>query len=318
MRRVLGNRRSSTGFTLIELLVVIAIIGVLVALLLPAVQAAREAGNRARCQNNLKQLGLAAQLYHDSFSSFPSGWFCQAPLYDNTGTMIGGDSNCMSPSSPFQPYMWNGITSLFLKFEQGNLWNAINFNLTPQDFANRTSVRSTIDTLICPSHPKASGATTTTTTTSSTTPRFGQSDYRANMAAGMVIPGSSNCPSLDPTNPGCLYYDNGVMFQNSQISLADVTDGSSTTILMGETLSGTWPDAPSCCVRTNVDRTLNRPITFGGVNYYTYWMSKHPNQVNFVKCDGSVTTLNNQINVQVLIKLMTRNGGEAISSDEIK
>ena len=76
MRTKYDGSRSRAAFTLIELLVVIAIIAVLVALIMPAVQSARESANRAKCQNNLKQLGLAAQEYHDAFSSFPAGWYC--------------------------------------------------------------------------------------------------------------------------------------------------------------------------------------------------------------------------------------------------
>ena len=318
-KRVGRGRR--TGFTLIELLVVIAIIGVLVALIMPAVQAARESANRAKCQNNLKQLGLAAQEYHDSFNSFPGGWYCSQPVFDSNGTMIAGDNNCLTPFTPYQPYMWGGITGLFLKIEQVPLWNEINFNLPPTNNANFTSVRRTIDGLVCPSNRKAAASGNTpssTTPTNNGVPKSGPSDYRGNMAGGMFPAGSTGCPTLDTTNVQCLIYDNGMMYQNSSVNLSDVTDGSSNTVLIGETLTGTWPDATSCCVRTNVDRTINKPIVIGGQNYYTYWMSKHPNMVNFAKCDGSVSTVTNQINKLVLIKLMTRSGGEAMSNDEIR
>src|SRR5690349_16839033 len=129
-RRISGEVRVGSGFTLIELLVVIAIIGVLVALIMPAVQAARESANRAKCQSNLKQLALAAQEYHDAFNSFPAGWYC----YE-------ADVNCVPYSAA--PYMWNGLTGLLVKLEQGNLYNELNFNLPPFDPTNVTSVRRT-------------------------------------------------------------------------------------------------------------------------------------------------------------------------------
>ena len=163
MQRKPSQPRSSTGFTLIELLVVIAIIGVLVALLLPAVQSAREAGNRAKCQNNLKQLGLAAQQYHDAFNTFPSGWYCQAPSYDATGNLLT-DINCATPSTPYQPYMWGLLPSLFGKLEQTNLFNEVNFYLPPTNIENSTAIRRTLDVLVCPSNRRPE----TTTQTGST------------------------------------------------------------------------------------------------------------------------------------------------------
>jgi prepilin-type N-terminal cleavage/methylation domain-containing protein/prepilin-type processing-associated H-X9-DG protein len=312
-----GGPRSRAAFTLIELLVVIAIIAVLVALIMPAVQSARESANRAKCLNNLHQLAVAAQEYHDSFNSFPAGWYCFLPTYDANGNLISGDINCATTATPYQPYMWNGLVGLFLKMEQNNLFNEINFNLATNMPDNATAIRRTIDGYVCPSNRRPQTVQASPTSIA----QLGPSDYRGNMAAGMVIPSSSSgCPTADPTNVLCCNYDNGLMFQNSTVNLADVTDGSSTTVILGESLDprGVWSMATSCCVRTNIDRTINKPILFNGLNYYTYWMSKHPNVVNFAYCDGHVQSVTQQIDKLVLNKIMTRNGGESVSADEIK
>lgn len=303
MRRVQGERLSRAGFTLIELLVVIAIIGVLVALIMPAVQAARESANRAKCTNNLKQLGLAAQEYHDAYFSFPSGWLC-----DPTS-----DTNCVNNQA--YPYMFSGLIGLFTKLEQVNLYNEINF-IAPNyayDLQNSTSVQRTIEGFVCPSNRKPMTVTNYDAQKPPVPQKLGVSDYRGNMAAGID-------PTLDPSTypyPKNALVDNGITYWNSAVTMADITDGTSQTIFMGESTTGTWAEANSCCVRTDQFRTLNKPI-MANVRNNLYWASKHPALVNFAKCDGSVSAITNSINKTVLIKLMTRNGGETVSSDEMK
>jgi prepilin-type N-terminal cleavage/methylation domain-containing protein/prepilin-type processing-associated H-X9-DG protein len=323
MRHQIRGSRACPAFTLIELLVVIAIISVLIALIMPAVQQARETANRAKCQNNLKQLHLAAQQYHDTLGGFPAGWYCYVPTYDANGNLISGDQSCATVGTPYQTYMWNGLVGLFQRMDMGNLYNEINFSLRTDAPDNATAIRRTSDLLVCPSNRRPAAVPTGTGALVSS--QLGPCDYRGNMAAGMVVPNSSiGCPQVDFTNPLCMIYDNGVMFQNSSVSMADISDGSSVTVLLGESLwlQGVWSQATSCCVRTNSDRTINQAIvvntTNGPVNFWTYWASKHPGQVNFAFCDGSIRSINQGINKLVLQKIMTRNGGETVSADEIK
>ena len=132
-----------TGFTLVELLVVIAIIGILIALLLPAVQAAREAARRSQCSNNLKQVGLALHNYHDVYRTFPR-WAYPA---DCTGAP-GGDNS-----------WWTGFTAMTMilpYMEQGAIYDKITWSTRPEDNPNNQLFRlATISAYQCPSDTKA-------------------------------------------------------------------------------------------------------------------------------------------------------------------
>jgi len=138
------RRKSRKGFTLIELLVVIAIIGVLIALLLPAVQAAREAARRSQCVNNLKQLGLAAHNYHSANGSFPLG-----------STMA---YNADQPSTGQTTWgVWSAHAMLLPYLEQNPIYQAMNFSLTCWPgygyggYANATAFNTKVQVFLCPS-----------------------------------------------------------------------------------------------------------------------------------------------------------------------
>jgi prepilin-type N-terminal cleavage/methylation domain-containing protein len=125
------------GFTLIELLVVIAIIAVLIALLLPAVQAAREAARRVQCVNNLKQIGLAMQNYHEAMGSFPIGRMGVGFTY---------------PNSP-DPNRRTWILSLMPYVEQNSIFQSTNFSLTWYFPQNLTVIQVKVGAYHCPSDP---------------------------------------------------------------------------------------------------------------------------------------------------------------------
>jgi len=207
---------SRRGLTLVELLVVIAVIGILVALLLPAVQAARESARRTHCANNLKQLTVAAQNYHDTRGSFPPA-FILVPK--SNGSFAGGTT------------LW---VELFPYLEEHNLqwaWDYSDYRKNLRGGRNATSAH-VIEVLLCPSHPRLENPVDWTDT-SQHWPNLAWADgfYAASHYGGnggtlpfnYISPPSVSPPSRD-----------GVFFQSSRVRVADITDGTSNTFLFGE------------------------------------------------------------------------------------
>jgi prepilin-type N-terminal cleavage/methylation domain-containing protein/prepilin-type processing-associated H-X9-DG protein len=321
------NPKRSRGFTLIELLVVIAIIAVLIALLLPAVQAAREAARRSQCVNNLKQIGLALQNYHDIQLKFPAG----RPGYVSDSY----DINYTSGFVAILPYM-----------EQQNLFNSWNQQVCFDNQASigpyilgtvqfTTVVTTVIQTHLCPSdisapHNPNSWVSITGLATSS---------YA--FCAGTVGPpnGTVNGFNDKTSNTGFAHYlvPHGI---------PEFLDGTSNTISTGEVIAadGTWKTIPTC-------PTPNQATTLASAGYWNVWSansreesnfrttvnplnsppcsglvldgllngafgSYHPGGANFVFADGSVHFLKNTINLAVYQGLSTRSLGEVLSSDQ--
>jgi prepilin-type processing-associated H-X9-DG protein len=199
-------------------LVVIAIIAVLIALLLPAVQSAREAARRAQCSNNLKQIGLALHNYVTSTNVFPPG---------RVNTHITGQGNC-----------WGAYAELLGQMEQQAIFNSFNFNLPPDTdptttlaSANSTGFMNQINSLICPSDPaplalvQINGGF------------YGVHNY--NMCTGSTYPvtqvGTQSLAGLFP---------NGVLYENSAVTLAMITDGTTSTVAVADTLRSTAGSPP--------------------------------------------------------------------------
>jgi prepilin-type N-terminal cleavage/methylation domain-containing protein/prepilin-type processing-associated H-X9-DG protein len=230
------RQSSSRAFTLIELLVVIAVIGVLIALLLPAVQAARESARRMQCTNNLKQIGLALHNYHDSSGVFPPGRMTPdclqggAPCFGNqykdyqeVGTGPGSWTGHISIQAHVLPYL-----------EQSNVQNALNFSV-PNSFslqafdgtitsANYTAFSRTQGMFLCP------------TDAQSGQDLGGQNNYRANFGGSTVYAGGRERP--DNTVRGDATAGNGAFTIGRALGLAQIRDGTGQTVFFSERLKG--------------------------------------------------------------------------------
>lgn len=234
------KKLNRSGFTLVELLVVIAIIGILVALLLPAVQAAREAARRMSCSNNVKQIGLALHNYHDTYKKFPSAVYDQ---YSINGSNAGGRN------------YWAGasIHTMLLPFvEQRAIYDQWNFTWRFYEGPNNTTRLSRIPGFICPSSRKWNGVDQ------------GNNNYMASMGSnigwftGMAnqngVFNYGNAPGGIPVAPATNWR------VTNEKSTADITDGTSNTIMLGEVNQG---DNDNATWRSN---DVVRGIAYAGTN----------------------------------------------------
>jgi prepilin-type N-terminal cleavage/methylation domain-containing protein len=310
------KRHQRRAFTLVELLVVIAIIGMLVSLLLPAIQAARESARTMSCKNNLKQIGLGLHLHHDTMQILPSGWVASA-------------------NDPAGDPGWGWGAMLLPYMEETNLYES-NFNPTRSisDPLSKSLRETPVAAFLCPSEPYDS--------------RFWlpQDDGQGHSHEEESETGLQHAEHA-PTDEG--HYDegepmfylarsnyvgmfgtteiedlpsagNGMFFHNSQLAFKRVLDGLSKTIFVGERSSrlgsSTWVGNVAGA-KESMARIVGTAdhLPNARVGHFDDFSSRHPQGAHFLLGDGSVRILSDSVDEEVYHALSTRAGAEAVSME---
>lgn len=296
--------KRKAGFTLVELLVVIAIIGVLVALLLPAVQSARESARRSQCLNNMKQQGLAVQMYHDANRVFPDG---------------GGESNITN-------WAWGALVLPYA--EAANAQKLINFDYGFNTVQNREANRTLLPMYQCPSAPP-----NLLVTASTNIPGVEDAAETNYLAVGTHRREPEEGPNY---GQGIDFHGSGIIFNGSKTSMKDVEDGSSNTLLLCEVdvmeddpLKKDPSFSPYCpqggCNLGKIWGAWGTATSYYGVNSHIGFGkpsafndgsidSWHSGGANFAFGDGHIAFLNQDIDQTALTALTTRAGGEVVPS----
>lgn len=295
--------RLRTAFTLIELLVVIAIISVLIGLLLPAVQKVREAAARMKCQNNLKQIGLALHNYHSAYQKFPMGIHSLAPATNEEGLGPG----------------WGWAAQLLPYLEQENLYRMIDFTVDITHPRHAIVRVTSLPIFRCPSDDGPERI--------SIPGEDGGIICEVAFANYVGMGGTFEVSGYPDTNTG-------VLIRNRHIRIADIRDGTSNTIMVAERENSrspltTWVGAishsvnpplnpafeeegPPTLVLTQTGEAADQRTPNNALGHVEDASSRHPGLVNCLLCDGSVRTIPDTIKPQIWQALGTRAGGEPI------